>query len=190
MTISYARSTVGDEAREELNRGSLHPKTWSEKIRFSLGRWFKSLPHWRHELVVDDRHIVTYYTVTKAEITQGELMHLLKARVLQYDQGNRPEQLEAMRWCIEEWSIRAFDLRNYCRYGLTVGTGVEVDDPNYFGGKKVRGEVIEIDYGNEVLPIMTKFEGWPYLFFDAKELKVISQPSFVPLMALSLEHAN
>lgn len=190
MTISYARSTVGDVAQEELDCGNLHPKSWSEKIRFDLGHWFKALPHWRHELTVDDRHIVTYYTETKAEITQDELMHLLKARALKYVSDNSSEQLRAMQWCIREWNVRAFDLRNYYRYGLTVGTVVEVDDPNYFGGQKVCGEVIEIDYDNEVLPIMTQFEGWPYLFFDAKELKVISQPSFVPLMALSLEHAN
>lgn len=187
MTISYARSTVGDEALEELNRGNLHPGFYQEKVRFSLGRWFKSHPCYRHELSVGGMPIVTYWSDEKAEINPNGVLGVLKGAAIV---GQHIETFDEVFTNVKAWRVKAFDLRNYYRYGLTVGTVVEVDDPNYFGGKKVRGEVIEIDYDNEVLPIMTKFEGWPYLFFDAKELKVISQPSFVPLMALSLERAN
>lgn len=193
---TYLRSCALNLALDDLRAGWLKPKRIEQRARFSLGQYLRGNPnYWNHSLTVDGVWIADYRSGSKDRMTEAQVIEVLAggsasdAPHLGYDYGSNA--WVQLRTNVETWAVKAFDHRNFEKFGLTVGSTVTTADTNYFGGQKLIGEVSEVDPEDDEFNIWVKFDGFPYLVFRRDELVVKSQPVKVPMsLALPQENRN
>lgn len=188
--VTYLRSCALDMALNDVRDGWLNPDRIEQRATFNIGRWLRGDHfYYKHSLTVDGVWITDYYTDSKTSLTRSQVIEILSgADFVQRTPGERA--WERLRTNAETWALKAFDERNFVTYGMTVGSTVTTVDTTYFGGQALVGEVAEVDPSDDDLPICVKFDGFPYLYFDFKELNVQSQPVSVSIGILRPQERN